>query len=283
MRARLRAAGIEEADLDARLLVGAALGLDAAGLILRAGDAVSPERLTHVEAMVARRLEAEPVHRILGHRAFGEHEFALSPETLEPRPDTETLVDLAAEAFARRGDASILFADVGTGTGAIAVSLLARFPESRCVAIDLSEGALATAARNAAAAGVGDRFLPVRADYLSALGKALDAVVSNPPYIPTGDLAGLDPGVRRFDPALALDGGADGLDAYRALTREAASCLAPGGDLLFEIGRGQEADVAALAKGAGFSPIEARPDLAGIVRALWFRRDRAGANLNETA
>ncbi|RIX99207.1 peptide chain release factor N(5)-glutamine methyltransferase [Aureimonas flava] len=271
-RALLRAAGIASADLDARLLAGAALGLDAAGLILRAHDAAAPDAAARLAAMTARRLAHEPVHRILGRRAFGEHEFALSPETLEPRPDTETLVDLAAEAMALRGDAPLLFADVGTGTGAIAVCLLARFPRSRCVAVDLAEGALETARRNAAAAGVADRFWPLRADYLLALGRPLDCVVSNPPYIPTAELDTLDPGVRRFDPALALDGGPDGLVAYRRLVGEAAALLVPGGDLLFEIGRGQAEDVAGLAAAVGLRAVTTRADLSGIARALWFRR-----------
>ncbi|MBB3935958.1 peptide chain release factor N(5)-glutamine methyltransferase [Aureimonas phyllosphaerae] len=278
LRARLRAAGLESADLDARLLVAAALELDAAGLILRAGDRVDAGAAARLETMAARRLGFEPVHRILGYRAFGEHEFALSPDTLEPRPDTEALVDLASEVLARRGDGPLLFADVGTGTGAIAVCLLSRLPHSRGIAIDLAEGALAMARANAEAAGVADRFWPLRADYLSALRPPLDAVVSNPPYIPTADLDGLDPGVRRFDPALALDGGADGLDAYRRIVEEAARLLPAGGDLLLEIGRGQEHDVARLAEAAGFVSMAWRSDLAGIVRALWFRRDSDGEN-----
>lgn len=283
LRARLRAAGLASADLDARLLLAAALDLDAAGLILRAGDPVDAEAAARLEAMAERRLTFEPVHRILGHRAFGEHEFALSPETLEPRPDTEALVDLACEVLKRRGDGPLLFADVGTGTGAIAVCLLSRLPRSRGIAIDLAEGALATAARNAASAGVADRFWPLRADYLSALGHPLDAVISNPPYIPTADLEGLDPGVRQFDPALALDGGADGLDAYRRIVEEAARLLPAGGELLLEIGRGQEHDVSGLAEAAGFVSMETRSDLAGIVRALWFRRDSHGENEARTA
>lgn len=282
-RARFRAAGIASADLDARLLVGEALGLNAAGLILRSDQLVPADAADRIEAMASRRLLAEPVHRILGRRAFGEHEFALSPETLEPRPDTETLVDLAAEALARRGDGAALFADVGTGTGAIAVCLLARFPQSRCIAIDLSQGALETAKGNAAAAGVADRFMALRADYLSALRPPLDCVVSNPPYIPTADIDELDPGVRRFDPALALDGGPDGLVAYRQLTRQAVRCLRPDGDLLFEIGRGQDGDVSRLAEAAGFRSVEARADLSGIVRALWFRRDSEAGLTVESA
>ncbi|WP_427024232.1 peptide chain release factor N(5)-glutamine methyltransferase [Aureimonas ureilytica] len=274
LRQALRNAGFETPDLDARLLVCDTFALDAAGLILRADEPAAPEGAERLHERTRRRLAGEPVGRILGRRFFFEHEFQLSPDTLEPRPDTEVLVELAAEAFRKKGAGHLLFADVGVGTGAIGVSLLALFPESRCVAIDLSEGALDTALENARAAGVADRFLPLRGDYLGALGpRSLAAVVSNPPYIPSRDVDALDPGVREHDPRLALDGGADGLDAYRALTQAARLCLAPGGDLLLEIGIGQERDVRALGEGAGLVWRQTRADLAGIARALWFQSD----------
>ncbi|WP_182085186.1 peptide chain release factor N(5)-glutamine methyltransferase [Aureimonas sp. ME7] len=275
LRDRFREAGSETPDLDARLLMEAALELDRAGFILRGAEPMEEGALHRILAWAERRCAGEPVHRILGRRAFASHEFALSPETLEPRPDTETLVDLASLAMAERGRGPVLFADIGTGSGAIAVSLLHRFPEATCVAVDLSPGALATACENAASAGVEARFWPLASDYLAALGARLDLVVSNPPYIPTGELAGLDVGVRRFDPTLALDGGADGLVAYRRIVEEARDLLGEDGDLLFEIGRGQEGDVEALARSGGFQLHRADRDLGGIVRALWFRRDNA--------
>lgn len=277
MRQRFRRADLATPDLDARLLVGAALGLDAAGLILRAADPVPPDAAARLDEMARRRLAGEPVYRILGRRFFFDHEFALSPETLEPRPDTEILVALAdralrlAEAGAGR---PLLFADIGTGTGAIGVSLLALQAGRRCLAVDIAEGALATACANAAAAGVGSRFLPLLADYLSGVGAGtLDAIVSNPPYIPSRDIEGLAVEVRRFDPMPALDGGADGLVAYRRIAAEAALCLRPGGDLLFEIGIGQEGDVGAICRAAGFEFVAGEVDLGEIPRVLWFRRD----------
>ncbi|WP_210171787.1 peptide chain release factor N(5)-glutamine methyltransferase [Aureimonas sp. AU12] len=279
LRQRFRTASLATPDLDARLLVGAALELDAAGLILRAADPVSPEVAARLDAMARRRLAGEPVHRILGRRFFFDHEFALSPETLEPRPDTEILVALTDRAFRiaeAESDRPLVFADIGTGTGAIGVSLLAMQSRRRCLAVDIAEEALTTARINAAAAGVGERFLPLRSDYLSAVGAGtLDAVVSNPPYIPSRDIDGLDVEVRRFDPMLALDGGADGLSAYRRIAAEAAFCLRPGGDLLLEIGIGQEGDVGIICRAAGFELVAGEVDLGQILRALWFRRDNS--------
>lgn len=271
-RARLREAGLPEADLDARLLVGWSTGLDATGLFLREREPVDPNASARLEDALDRRLAGEPVHRIVGRRAFFDHEFHLSRETLEPRPDTEALVHLASRALSQ-GPAEPLIADVGTGTGILAVSLLALHPKALCVATDLSEGALATAGRNAHEAGVAERFLPLRADFLAPFADgSLDVVVSNPPYIPTGDLAGLSREVREHDPVLALDGGADGLVAYRAIVGEAERVLRPAGELLLEIGIGQEGDVARIAATHGFRLVARERDLSGIVRALRFAR-----------
>ena len=245
-KAGLSAAGgeppeISTPDLDARLLLAEAAGL-------------SPTA----------------VHRIIGRRAFYEHEFALSAETLEPRPETEILVEVARPfveaAIAARGEC--LFADVGTGSGVIAVSLLALYDRARAVAIDVSPGALATARRNAEAAGVGERFLPVACDHLSALGGTFDLVASNPPYIPTGDIDGLALGVRRHDPMLALDGGPDGLDAYRAISDGAARLLSPGAAVIVEIGLGQAGEVEAIFAARGFAGLGRTTDLSGIERVL---------------
>lgn len=261
-------------DLDARLLMADALGCDAAGLILQAEKAAGVALVERLEARIGRRLRGEPVHRILGRRAFYDHEFALSPETLEPRPDTEILVDLCRgpieAACAARG--TCLLVDVGTGTGAIAVSLLAAYPGLVAVAVDLSFGALATARANARASGVGERFLPVASDYLAALAGPFDLVVSNPPYIPSLVIDGLTREVRDFDPRLALDGGADGLDAYRALSLQSAPRLAARGQVLVEIGKGQGDDVAELFRTGGLVLAASAADLSGTTRALRFER-----------
>ena len=276
-RARLRAAGCDTPDLDVRVLASAAFDLDAAGLHLRSASRAAAAATECFETFVARREGGEPVYRILGRRPFYDHEFELSPETLEPRPDTEALVDLAAEALrhvsARRPSPS--FADVGTGTGAIAISLLALFPTARGVGIDMSRGALTMAVRNALTAGVVARFTPLCGDYLTAIRSSLDVVVSNPPYIPSWMIDSLSREVRNYDPMLALDGGPDGLDAYRAIAAQSAVILAADGDLLFEIGAGQKDDVCGICDAHGFALRATRSDYAGIVRALWFRRDSA--------
>lgn len=279
-RARLAEAGCGEAELDARLLAMAAFALDRSALLLRASAPVDGPARTRFRRLVERRALGEPVHRILGRRAFYEHEFALSPETLEPRPDTEVLVELAARVIRLRGRPDLLFADLGTGTGAIAVSLLALFPAATALAVDLSAGALQTARVNAEAAGVAARFLPVAGDYLSAFGASLDMVVSNPPYIPSGEIETLAREVRRHDPMLALDGGPDGLSAYRAIASAVGAGPTVPRDVLFEIGAGQADDVAAIMVSAGYDLADSARDLGGHVRALWFSRD-SGRNLRK--
>lgn len=271
-RARLRAASLPDAELDARLLLTFATGLDATGLFLREHEPIEPEAGARLAGALSRRLAREPVHRIIGRRAFFDHEFHLSPETLEPRPDTEALVHLASRAIAA-GPAEPRIADIGTGTGILAISLLALHPGATAVATDLSEGALATARRNAGEAGVAHRFLALRADFLAPFRDgALDVVVSNPPYIATADLALLSREVREHDPVLALDGGADGLDAYRAIVGQARRVLKPHGELLLEIGQGQDEDVARIGLANGFRVTERECDLSGTIRALRLSR-----------
>ncbi|KAA0968868.1 peptide chain release factor N(5)-glutamine methyltransferase [Aureimonas fodinaquatilis] len=271
----LAAAGVATGGLDARLLVMETLGLSNADLILRAEAPVPSGSAEMVSQKLARRCHGEPVHRILGHRPFHALDFILSADTLEPRPDTEALVDLAARAFERRfgRDGEFVFADIGVGSGAVAVSLLGLFARARAVAVDISAGALATASLNAARAGVEDRFLPVRGNYLDAICGPVDAIVSNPPYIPTHTLGELDAQVRNFDPILALDGGLDGLVAYRAIASALESSLSPQGDVLLEIGFDQQQDVTAILDGANFRLENSERDLGGHIRALWFRRN----------
>lgn len=283
--ARLREAGAGSAtgsgpaiptpELDARLLLAEATGAGPAEIHRHSARPVAGNQIETFAGLLERRIAGEPVHRIIGRRAFYEHEFALSPETLEPRPETEILVEVARPLVEAAIAASgrCLFADVGTGTGAIAVSLLALCPAAEAVAIDISEGALATARRNAGTAGVADRFFPVRADHLSPLGGRFDLIVSNPPYIPTSEIAELDIGVRRHDPMLALDGGADGLDAYRAIAGDAARLLRPGGAVILEIGQGQADGVEALFAAGGFAASRRTRDLSGIERVLTLTRD----------
>ncbi|MCQ0989002.1 peptide chain release factor N(5)-glutamine methyltransferase [Jiella marina] len=268
----IREAGFATPDLDARLLLAEVLGEEPRAVHRGSGTIVEPVAAGRFEGFLARRLAGEPVHRILGRRSFYDHEFQLSPETLEPRPDTEILVEVArplvADTIARQG--TCLLADIGTGTGAIAISLLAMFPEARALAIDLSPGALATAQRNALTAGVAARMVPVAGDYLAAIGGPLDIILSNPPYIPSADIADLDADVRNFDPRLALDGGADGLEAYRAIAASAGNALKRGGSCVLEIGQGQAPAIAAIFADRGLRLEAQTPDLAGIIRVLHF-------------
>lgn len=251
-RRALEAAAIPAAGLEARWLARAADG-DAARL----------------GAMLVRRLAREPLDRILGHRGFWTLDLKLSPDTLSPRPDTETLVSLARDRAPARPALRLL--DLGTGTGAILLALLAELPGATGLGTDIAEGAVATARENAAAAGLAGRCTFAAGNWGEGLAGPFDIVVSNPPYIPAAEIAGLEPEVRLHDPLRALDGGPDGLDAYRSLVPQTLGLLAPDGLLVLEIGIGQERDVCGIAAAAGFRHLETRADLAGIARALAFR------------
>ncbi|MQT12177.1 peptide chain release factor N(5)-glutamine methyltransferase [Rhizobiales bacterium Sp-1] len=271
VRARFRAAGLDTPDLDARLLVAEAAGLDPDRIVLGGDRPLDADECARAEALAARRLAGEPVGRILGRREFWGLTFRLSADTLEPRPDTETLVE-AALALVRDRQALLRFADVGTGTGAIAVALLTELPNAAALAIDLAPGALATARENAVAAGVGSRFFPAVADFATTLAVGLDFVISNPPYIRTAEIGRLAEEVRRFDPLRALDGGADGLEPYRLIANEAFRALRHDGHLLVEIGWDQEGDVRSILGAAGFVEIGTRFDLGGRARVVSGRR-----------
>ena len=267
LAARLRAAGGDTPILDARLLVEAVAGAGAEDDALLGEQAAAD-----LDGYVARRLAGEPVWRILGEREFWGLTFKLSPATLEPRPDTETLVEAAVHSLReRRGDAlSVL--DLGTGTGCLLIAILSEFRQARGLGIDLSGEACKVAAANALANGVGDRVAFREGDWVKDLEGRFDLIVSNPPYIPGDEIPGLDVAVRAYDPLLALDGGIDGLVPYRLFARELTPFLAPGGIVIFEIGAGQEPDVSALMRAEGFRYHGARKDLGGHERALIFSR-----------
>lgn len=272
VRARLVRAGLETAALDARLIVEAATGFDHAAMIVRAETAVPAAARETALAMAARREAREPVFRILGWREFYGLRLSLSGGVLEPRPDTEVLVDLALpllrEVVRREGLADIL--DLGTGSGAIALALIAQVPAARAVGVDRSEDALSTARRNAADNGLAHRFVSMRSDWFAQVAGRYHLIVANPPYIPTEEIATLSPEVRRHDPAAALDGGADGLDAFRAIAGQAIDFLAANGHLIVEIGHGQSAAVREVFEHEGFRLNAAARDLGGHVRALHF-------------
>ena len=267
LAARLKSADIDSAELDARLLVGAALKLDLTGLITSASRVVTDAEAAQIEAFATRRLGGEPVARILGQKEFWGLTLKLSAETLVPRPDTETVVELALE-IAGESVRPARIADLGTGTGAILLALLSELPGAFGVGTDISVQALATARRNAAELGLAARAGFVACNYAAALAGPFDLIVSNPPYIASADIAGLAVEVRGHDPILALDGGPDGLDAYRALIPQATALLAPGGALVVEGGQGQNGPIGALMRAAGLAVGNlAKADLGGIPRA----------------
>lgn len=274
LSAQLRSARLDDAELDARILVGAALGLDLTGLIAQAARPLAAAEASRLAQHAQRRISGEPVARILGTREFWGLPFRLSEATLVPRPDTETVVELALEVLReRQASHPPRIADIGTGSGAILLALLHEIPDASGVGTDLSQTALRTARDNAVALGLADRAGFVACSYAAALGGPFDLIVSNPPYIPSAEIPKLSVEVREHDPHLALDGGNDGYDAYRALIPQASERLAPGGALIVEAGQGQAQNIETLMRGAALS-VDRSPkaDLAGIPRAVSARK-----------
>jgi len=273
LAAKLTTQAIESAELDARLLVGAALDLDLTGLIAVAARPITEDEAFRLDRFMRRRLAGEPVARILGFKEFWGLPMHLSPATLVPRPDTETVVELALEIW--RGEPyrnpQPRIADIATGSGAILLALLSEMPEG--VGTDISPAALHTASSNAVRLGFASRAAFVACNYAAALLGAFDLMVSNPPYIRSAEIAELASEVRDYDPLGALDGGADGLDAYRALIPQAARLLAPGGTLIVEAGIGQSGQIRGLMAAAGLTAERPpKADLAGIPRAVAGRK-----------
>ncbi len=268
----LREAGIETPELDARLLLCHAAGLTHEGFVAQAGRALAPEAAKRLNAMIRRRVSREPVSRITGMREFYGRSFLVDADALDPRPDTETLIEAALDGVEQAGrrDEPLRLLDLGTGTGCILLTLLAELPKARGSGTDLSLGALRVAEANAMRLGVAARVSFLRSDWLDGVSGAFDLIVSNPPYIATSEIGGLAPEVGLHDPRLALDGGPDGLDAYRRIAAGAARLLAPQGQLLVEIGASQAVAVAALLREAGFVVETASPrlDLAGRPRVV---------------
>jgi release factor glutamine methyltransferase len=268
MTRKFAEAGIESPPRDARALLQGLLGLDGAALLTKTGQAVGipAER---IEDAVRRRLAHEPVSRILGVREFYGREFIVTPDVLDPRPDTETVVDLALEIVRSAGlaEASIQLADIGTGSGILIATLLAELPNACGIATDVSGAALAVAQQNAERLGVAKRarFLATRG--LDGCAESFDLIVSNPPYIATEEIRGLEPEVRDYDPVLALDGGADGLDVYREIAKTAVNLNRPT-RLVVEVGAGQAVEVENIFRRAGWQCLETRKDLGGHVRAV---------------
>jgi release factor glutamine methyltransferase len=251
-----------------------------AALLLRAGADLKPTDLIAdpeaplgaaaktVEAYAARRVAGEPLSRILGRREFWSLSFALTPATLDPRPETETIVEAALAAFAKRRGEALRLIDFGVGSGALIAALLSEFPAADGVGVDVSAAAAAQARANLVALDLAARAEIRVGDWGAGIDGGFDLIVANPPYIRSADIASLAREVAEHDPATALDGGADGLEAYRALAPHVARLLAPDGRFFFEVGEGQAEAVSAIARGAGLGTIATHNDLAGIARVV---------------
>ena len=264
---RLAAAGVEGPVIDARLLVEAAADASRADIIADPQRALTAEQARALEEYLARRERREPISHILGVKGFWKIMLRVTPDVLTPRSDSETILDVVLPKFAAERRFSVL--DLGVGSGAILLAILAERPHAIGLGVDVSEAALAVARDNAARLGLADRVALLRGDWTSGLAaQSFDLAISNPPYVATGDLACLEPEVRDHEPRLALDGGADGLTAYRALAPQMLRVLRPGGDFAVEIGVGQSAAVEDLFRDAGAQDVRTAPDLTGRDRVV---------------
>lgn len=272
-RQRLAQAGIDTPDIDARLIVEHLTSTTRTDAIADPGRHVAADMVAAIDKALARRIAGEPVYRILGFREFYGLRFSLSAETLEPRPDTETLVDAllphANAAIIRHGTCRIL--DLGTGAGAIALALLSQVDEAVATGVDISADALGTARRNADALGLSARFATLESSWFESVLGRYHVIASNPPYIPSHDITTLQDEVRHHDPIAALDGGEDGLDAYRAIAQGAKRHLEADGVVGVEIGHTQSEEVRELFEDAGFRLDAVRADIGGRDRVLIFR------------
>lgn len=263
---QLAQAGVDTPELDARLLIGAALGLEHADFLMRREREITPQEQQNIAALMARRTAREPVARILGLREFWGLPFGLNEATLEPRPDTETIVELAL-AYRPKAEAPRLI-DLGTGTGCILLSLLHEIKTATGLGVDCAPRALEQAKANADRLGLGDRATFGLGNWFAGLDERFDLVVSNPPYIPAADIPDLSPEVRLYDPRAALDGGPDGLAPYRVMIPLLPRYLNYGGAAVFEVGIHQAEPVARLLAEAGAADITIKNDLGGVARAV---------------
>jgi len=267
--AKFARAGLAGADIDARILVGHALALDHASLIAQGERALGRDEVTRINSLARRRLAHEPVARIVGQREFWGLSLRLNPETFVPRPDTETVVSatLAAVAAGSLRTRTLRIADIGTGSGAILLAIVSELGErASAIGTDSSLAALDCARMNAAAHELRASF--IACDYAAAINGPIDVAVSNPPYIPHRQIAELEPEVRAFDPRVALDGGPDGLNGYRAIAEDARRILAPDGIVIVELGFGQAEAVGSIFTAAGLVCRSPQHDLCGVPRAL---------------
>ncbi len=267
-RRRLEKVGIPAAALDARLLLQDATGLAHANLVASPDLVVTDQQQQVFQAHIAKRLAFLPVSKILGHREFYGRRFTVTRDVLDPRPDTETIIGLCLAHCAP--DKTFNFIDLGSGSGAIGITLACERPRSLGICVDVSDAALAITTQNAASLGVSNRVTALHSDWFSKVQGQFDLIVSNPPYITSAAIQTLSPDVRDHDPHLALDGGGDGLECYKTIAGTGSLHLAPGGHIVVEIGAGQAPDVIEIFEDQGFRLADQRSDLGGLPRALMF-------------
>ncbi len=264
---RLKSAGIPGPRPEARLLMGYALGLAREVVFGHADRPVTPVEAKRFESAIRRRVSREPAARRRGCREFWRLRFQVTAATLIPRPETETVIEAALEA-AGGGERAIDILDLGTGTGCLLLALLSELANARGLGVDASVEALKVAAANASALGLSDRARFRLGDWGKGLRQRFDLIVANPPYIRADEIGGLEPEVARFEPGLALSGGADGLECYRALAADIRRLMAPGARIVLEIGEGQGDGVTAILGAHGLEVTGRRADLSGIPRCL---------------
>ncbi len=279
---RLKEAGVDDPQFDTRLLAAHALSCNRMQIMMQAERIMTAEEIAAVYRLIDRRAAREPVARIIGEREFWGLPIALNEATLEPRPDSETLVEaaltkmegltssakLSAEAMAKTKSLALNILDLGSGSGCLLLALLSKWPNATGLGIDISPRAVEQARINAERLGLADRAA-FRVNYwLEGLGETFDVIISNPPYVASGDIPNLMPEVRNFDPHEALDGGADGLDVYRFLIPQLPLFLNPNGFAIFEVGQGQAEAVCGLFRGAGFANVATHTDLGGVMRCV---------------
>ncbi|MCC3244607.1 peptide chain release factor N(5)-glutamine methyltransferase [Methylocystis sp. WRRC1] len=273
----LVAGGVEEAQAhdDARALLRAAADLSRLELAMRPQAPLAEEHADALSHYAARRAAREPVSRILGERGFWTLDLLVAPDVLDPRPDTETLIETTLDLIGEKRNEPLSILDLGTGSGAIVCALLSELPRARAVAVDLSPQACAAAANNLARCGFSNRASVMRGRWAEALSARFDIIVSNPPYVRAGEIPQLDPEVRLHDPALALDGGVDGLDCYREIIDDLPRLVADDGLVAFEVGSDQAVSVASLLGAQGFGVERVGRDLGGHERVVAARRARS--------
>lgn len=278
---RLKAAGIESARLDARVLLTHAMGLSSNELLL--AGAPSAEQLAFYETLIVRRAAREPLAYVTGTKEFWSLAFEVGPDVLIPRPETEALVEQVLRAFPDRSR-PLQVLDLGTGSGCLLIAVLSEYPQAHGVGVDESEAALRQAQANADRNGVAQRCSWLKGGWTAAEGRTFDFIVSNPPYLAQAERNDLSPEIAQHEPPGALFAGEDGLEAYRALGPAIAASLRPGGSAMLEIGAGQEADVCAILAAAGLEIAHVAPDLSGIPRCVVVRRisDAAGPAAEKT-